>query len=84
MLKRHTVRKDRERIYFACVVGKNPNTPNLSPMADNAITRGSIPGLGSPMCICAQGASFLQGEYGFQMDQHNIQLKLHTSSVLSG
>ena len=27
---------------FACVVGKNPKTPKLNPMADNAITRGGI------------------------------------------
>ena len=38
---------------FACVVGKN--TPNMIPMADDAITRGSTgtPGLGSPLHICA-------------------------------
>ena len=35
-----------------CVVGKNPDTPNLSPMADEAITRGDIRGLGSSSCIC--------------------------------
>ena len=34
-----------------CVVGKNQNTPNLSPMADDAITRGGILGLGSPFYI---------------------------------
>ena len=34
-----------------CVwIGKNPKTPNLSPMADDAITRGNI-GLGSPAYI---------------------------------
>ena len=34
---------------FACVCGRqNPNTPNLSPMADDAITLGIIPGTGSP------------------------------------
>ena len=31
---------------------KNPNTPNLSPMADETIPRGSIQGLGSPLYIC--------------------------------
>ena len=31
---------------FACVVGKNPDTPNLNPMADDAITQGGIPGPG--------------------------------------
>ena len=30
---------------------KTQSTPNLSPMADDAITRGSIGGLGSPMYI---------------------------------
>ena len=54
-VKRRKTRKDRGRIciafVFACVVGKNPKTPNLSPMADDPITRGSIGGLGSPMCI---------------------------------
>ena len=37
---------------FACVVSKNPKTQNLSPMADDAITRGSIRGLGPPLYIC--------------------------------
>ena len=49
-------RKDRERIGFAfvfvCVVGKNPKTPKLSPIADDAITRGGIGGLGSLVYIC--------------------------------
>ena len=35
---------------FACVVGKNPKIPNLSPMADNATTQGSMQGLDLP-CI---------------------------------
>ena len=39
-------------IIFACVVGKNPKTPKLSPVADNAIARGGI-GLGSLLNICA-------------------------------
>ena len=43
--------EDLGRICFACVVGKNPQTPNLTPMADDAITRGSIGGLGSPVYI---------------------------------
>ena len=34
----------RERICFAfsleCVVGKNPKTPKLSPMADDTVTQG--------------------------------------------
>ena len=51
-------REDHGRVcfafVFACVVGKTPKTPNLSPMADNAITRGGIRGLGSPLDICGQ------------------------------
>ena len=50
-----TARKDRGRIgfafVFACVVGKNPKTPDLKPMADDAITLGGIRGLGSPLYI---------------------------------
>ena len=45
-LKINTARKDHGRIWFAfvfaCVVGKNPKTPNLSPMADDAIMRSGI------------------------------------------
>ena len=38
--------------YFCvCVVGKNPKTPNLSPMADDTITQGGIGGLGSHVYI---------------------------------
>ena len=37
---------------FAWVVGKNMKTSNLSPMADDTITRGGIRGLGSPLYIC--------------------------------
>ena len=37
---------------FACVVSKNLKTPNLSLMADDTITRGSMRGLGSPLNIC--------------------------------
>ena len=48
-------RKDHGRIciafVFAYVVGKNPKTPNLSPMTNNNITRGGIGGLGSPVYI---------------------------------
>ena len=36
---------------FACVLGKNLKTPNLSPMAVDAITRGGMGGLGSPLFI---------------------------------
>ena len=47
--------EDRGRTGFvfvlAYVVGKNPKTPNLSPMADDAITWGGIGGLGYPVYI---------------------------------
>ena len=33
---------------FACVLSKTLKTPNLSPMADDAITWGGMRGLGSP------------------------------------
>ena len=39
---------------FACVVGINPKTHNLSPRAENAITRGGIQGLGSPLYMCGK------------------------------
>ena len=29
-------------MHFVCVVGKNPKTPKLSPMADDAITQAGI------------------------------------------
>ena len=51
-----SARKDCERIYyafaFACVVGKNPKTPKLSPMAEDAITQGGIGSLVSLVYIC--------------------------------
>ena len=54
--KSRTVREDCERICFAftfaCVVGKNPKTPKLNPMADDAITRVGIGSLVSPSYIC--------------------------------
>ena len=46
------------RVFFfvcVCVVGKNLKTPNLSSMADDAITWGDIGGLGSPVYICGAG-----------------------------
>ena len=50
------VRKDPGCILFVCVstcpVGKTPNTPSWSSMADDAITRGGIGFLGSPFYIC--------------------------------
>ena len=49
-------REDRERICFAfifgCVVGKNPKTPKLIPIADDANTWGGIGGLVSLVYIC--------------------------------
>ena len=39
---------------FAWVVGKNPKTPKLSHMADNAFTRGGIGGLRSLVYICGK------------------------------
>ena len=33
------------------MVGKNPKTLNLNPMADDAFTQGGIGGLGSPVYI---------------------------------
>ena len=41
---------------FACVVGKILKTPKLSPMADDAITRGGIGSLISLVYICGLGA----------------------------
>ena len=45
-------REERGYIGFAfeCVVSKNTKTPKLSLMAEDAITQGSIGGLGS-LCI---------------------------------
>ena len=48
--------KDYESTGFACLVGKIPKTPKLSPMADNAITQGDIEGLGSLVYICGMMA----------------------------
>ena len=49
-------RKVRGHILFAfvsaCVVGKNQNTPNLSSMANDAITRSGIGVPGSLVYIC--------------------------------
>ena len=54
-VKCRTVCKDCGGIYFAfvfaCVVGKNLKTPDLSPMADDAITLGGIYGLGSSLSV---------------------------------
>ena len=42
------------QVRFECVVSKNPQTPNLSPMADEAITRGGTGSLISPLYICVR------------------------------
>ena len=39
-------------ICFCMCCQQKPKTPNLSPMADDAITWGGIRGLGSPLYIC--------------------------------
>ena len=52
-LKPHMAQENRARIGFAYVVSKNPKTPKLSSMADDAITWGGIGGLGSLVYICA-------------------------------
>ena len=61
-LKCHMTRKDRGRIGcafgFACVVDKNPKTPKLSSMADDAFTWGGIGGLGSLVYICGASRCF--------------------------
>ena len=50
-------RKDHGRICFAfvfCMCGQQkPEDPNLSPMADDAITLGGIQGLESPFYVCS-------------------------------
>ena len=56
----HVLRYEREEnrkriciaFAFACVVDKNPKTPKLSPIADNAITRGGLGSLVSLVYIC--------------------------------
>ena len=56
-------REDHEHICFvyslASVVGKNPKSPKLSPMADNAITQGSKGGLGSLVYICEKNSNLI-------------------------
>ena len=37
---------------FLCVCQQKPKDLHLSPMADDAIKRGGIRGLGSPLDIC--------------------------------
>ena len=51
---RKTLREDCGRICFAFIFAcgrQKPEDPNLSPMADDAITQGGIGGLGSPVYI---------------------------------
>ena len=56
-VKSPAAHEDHECICFAfayaCVVGKNLKTPKLSPMTDDAITRGGIWSLVSLVYICA-------------------------------
>ena len=54
------MREDLGCILFVstCVVGKNPNTQNLSPMADNIFARSGIGGMGSPLFIYGWHATF--------------------------
>ena len=69
-------REDRGCILFAfvsaCVVCKNPNTPNLSPMVDDAIILGSIRGLGSPLYIWAPSLSRSQMVVKFWLNRLDI------------
>ena len=53
-LKRCAAQEDCEHICFAiaCVVGKNPKTPKLRLIADDAITRGGLGSLVSLVYIC--------------------------------
>ena len=52
---------------FAYVVGINWKTFNLSPMADDAITRGGIQGLGSPVYIYVQYCAVTSCNYYFMI-----------------
>ena len=76
-VKHRTARKDRGCIgfafAFACVVGKNPKTPNLSPMADDAITQGGIGGLGSPVYI--YGLDSIWSNFVYQSNATKHRLK---------
>ena len=40
-------------MFFECMIGKDPKTPNLSPKADIAITRMVSEGWDLPCYICA-------------------------------
>ena len=69
-----TARDDHGRILLtfvsACVVGKNRNTPNLSPMADNAITRGgTVYEVWDLPCISVQNRSNFQSCSSFSFPQ---------------
>ena len=48
----HGVRRSWTHLFLR--VGKNWKTPNLIPLADDAVTWGGIRGLGSPVYICGQ------------------------------
>ena len=60
-LKGHTAREDHGRICFVCVVGKNPNTPNLSPHTSSGISISTIktrPILTITGCVTLSGNVF--------------------------
>ena len=53
--KAHSMLRSWTHLFYVCfcVCGlQNPKTPNLSPMADDAITQGGTWGQGSPLYIC--------------------------------
>ena len=57
---------------FACMVGtKKLKTPNLNPMADNAITWGSIGGLGC-ISVSAPQHNMLNFDEGEHFFLHNL------------
>ena len=76
VVKRRTVHNDCGRICIAfvssCVVGKNPKDPNLSPMADDAITRGNVGGLGIAGYI-----------YGYSLGEVSISSGVNTDINLT-
>ena len=66
------------------MVGKNLNTPNLSPMAGNVIARGGIQGLGSPLYTCGMCCVFLSIEcQDVVLEDFNMQ-KLETEKMHFG
>ena len=78
-LKCCTAHQDCGSICFACVVSKNPNSPNLSPMTDDTITQGGIRGLGFPLYICgpARATASLSVSGGQELHFPNFSLNFH-------